>query len=71
VIGFKVIDEVAGPIGVLESVMDQGPQDIFIIRFGTREILLPVSDEIILKADRKNKTLHVKAPEGLLAIYLE
>lgn len=71
VIGFEVKDAQAGPIGVLESVMDQGPQDIFIIRFGEKEILLPVSEEIVLKVDRPNKTLEVKAPEGLLSIYLD
>ena len=71
VIGFEVIDRQAGTIGVLESVMDQGPQDIFIIRSGDKEVLLPASDEIILKVDREKRLLHVNAPEGLLNLYLD
>ncbi len=71
VIGFEVIDRQAGSIGVLESVMDQGPQDIFIIRAGGKEVLLPASDEILLKVDREKRLLHVNAPEGLLNLYLD
>jgi 16S rRNA processing protein RimM len=71
VIGFSVIDQQAGPIGVIESVMDQGPQDIFIIRSGKMEILLPVSGDIILKTDKKKKTMEVKAPDGLLDLYMK
>ena len=70
VTGFEVIDRQAGKIGIIESVMDQGPQDIFIIRSGKREILIPVRDEIIKKVDRKNRILEVEAPAGLLDIYL-
>ena len=44
---------------------------LFAITFGEKEILLPISDEIILKVDRKKKTIEVRAPEGLVDIYLE
>jgi 16S rRNA processing protein RimM len=71
VIGFEVVDRRAGKIGVLESVMDQGPQDIFIIRAGDREVLLPASDDILLKVDRDKRVLHVNTPEGLLNLYLD
>lgn len=70
VLGYEVIDELSGPIGKLESVIDKGPQDIFSIRKGDKEILLPVSDDIIRQVDRKNKQLTVRAPEGLIDLYL-
>ena len=70
VTGFAVIDAKAGRIGVLESVIDQGPQDIFVVRAGNREVLLPVTDEVILRVDREKRELHVAAPEGLIDIYL-
>lgn len=70
VIGFEVIDESEGLIGILESVIDKGPQDIFTIRFNDKEVLLPVSDDIIRSVDRKNKKLMVKAPDGLIDLYL-
>jgi len=68
--GFEVVDKHAGPIGKVEAVMDQGPQDVFIIRLGEKEILLPVTDEIVRDVDREKKILTVNAPEGLLEIYL-
>jgi len=71
VIGYEVVDQEAGSIGIIESVIDQGPQDIFTIRFKGKEILLPVTDEIILHVDRKNNKLMVNAPEGLIDIYLK
>ena len=70
VIGFAVVDRSAGHIGELESVIDQGPQDIFVIRNTGGEVLLPVTDEVIRRVDRKKRELHVEAPEGLLDIYL-
>ena len=70
IMGFEVIDKSSGFIGHVESVIDQGPQDILIIAFKGKEILLPVSDEIIESVDREAKRLNVNAPEGLLDIYL-
>lgn len=70
VTGFEVIDEKSGLVGQLETVIDQGPQGIFVIKNKGKEILLPITDEIIKKVDRKGKRLLVKAPEGLIDLYL-
>lgn len=70
IIGFKAIDAQRGEIGVIESVMDQGKQAIFIIRFKEKEILVPVSDEIIQKVNRKEETIYLNTPDGLIDIYL-
>lgn len=70
IIGFKAIDAQRGEIGVIEGVMDQGKQAIFIIRFKGKEILVPVSDEIIQKVDRKEETISLNTPDGLIDIYL-
>ena len=70
VIGFSVIDVNHGNIGKISAVNDHGPQAIFIIQFESKEILIPVTDEIIKKIDRKNKTMEVETPDGLIEIYL-
>ncbi|NVN18017.1 16S rRNA processing protein RimM [Muricauda sp. HICW] len=70
VIGFTVMDEVHGDIGIIESVNDSASQDLFEIKKGDKELLIPVSDDIIIKVDRENKTIHVKTPEGLVDLYL-
>jgi 16S rRNA processing protein RimM len=70
VAGFSVKDEKHGFIGTIERIFDQAGHAIFVIYFNGKEILVPVSDEIIRKIDRKNKTIEVNTPDGLLEIYL-
>ncbi|USD23842.1 ribosome maturation factor RimM [Flagellimonas marinaquae] len=70
VIGFTVKDELHGDIGIVESVNDSASQDLFEVKKGDKELLIPVSDDIITKIDRENKTIHVKTPEGLVDLYL-
>ncbi|MAW80603.1 MAG: 16S rRNA processing protein RimM [Parvularcula sp.] len=70
VIGFTLMDEVYGDIGVIESVNDSTSQDLFEVKKGDKELLIPVSDNIIIRVDRENKTIHVKTPEGLVDLYL-
>ncbi|MEO9512162.1 MAG: hypothetical protein ABJN84_18115 [Flavobacteriaceae bacterium] len=36
-----------------------------------KELLIPISDDIITKVDRKNKRIQVKTPEGLVELYLK
>ncbi|MEQ5792064.1 16S rRNA processing protein RimM [Muricauda sp. NFXS6] len=70
VIGFTIMDEVYGDIGVVESVNDNASQDLFEVKKVDKELFIPVNDDIITKVDRENKTIHVKTPEGLVDLYL-
>tara|TARA_R110002012_G_scaffold100115_3_gene238670 strand:- start:7038 stop:7565 length:528 start_codon:yes stop_codon:yes gene_type:complete len=70
VIGFTIMDEVHGDIGVVESVNDNASQDLFEVKKEDKELFVPINDNIITKVDRENKTIHVKTPEGLVDLYL-
>ena len=70
VTGFAVLDEKAGFIGTIDSILDQTGHAIFVIINKGKEILLPITDDIIKKIDRNNKTIEVSTPDGLLEIYL-
>ena len=59
-----------GNIGTLVKVMDLPRQSLLQIAFEDKEILVPLVDEVIMKVDRKKKELHIRAPEGLIDIYL-
>ncbi len=67
---FTVIDKVKGTIGTVKEVSDHTAQALLVIVNGTKEILLPITDEILVKVDRANTTLEVNAPEGLIDLYL-
>ncbi|MFV0237361.1 MAG: ribosome maturation factor RimM [Flavobacteriales bacterium] len=70
IIGFTVIDEKQGAIGVVKGVNDYGPQPLFEIEKDQKEILIPIHDHFIKKVDKSGKTIEVITPEGLLELYL-
>lgn len=71
VIGFKVLDTNYGDVGILKGINDSTAQALFEIDKDGIEILIPMNDEFIVKVDRKNKTIEVSTPEGLIDLYLE
>lgn len=68
--GFKIIDKEFGEIGFLKEILDYPNQSVMQVFHHAKEVLIPVNDDIITKVDRENKTIYVKAPEGLIEIYL-
>lgn len=70
IIGFTMVDEVHGEIGIIEGVNDMVSQPLFEVKRDTTEILIPMNDDIIKKVDRKAKTILVATPEGLIDLYL-
>lgn len=70
VIGYTVVDKLQGPLGTIDGVFSSGAQDIINMNFREKEVLVPVSNEIVLYADHDLKQVHVQLPDGLLDIYL-
>jgi len=70
VIGFTLLDAVHGDIGIIEAINDSSSQVLFEAKKGEKELLIPVTDEIVTKVDRASKTVHVSTPEGLVDLYL-
>lgn len=70
VIGYQIIDENFGPVGIIISINDTTAQALFEIEHDGKEVLIPINDEIITKVDREKKTIIVKAPDGLIELYL-
>ncbi|WP_178990690.1 ribosome maturation factor RimM [Winogradskyella schleiferi] len=71
VIGFTIKDKNYGKVGVLKGINDSTAQALFEIDRNGIEILIPMNDEFIVKVDRKNKTIEVDTPEGLIDLYIE
>ena len=70
VIGFTIEDVSFGKVGIIKSINDSTAQELFEIDRDGIEILIPMNDEFIKKVDRKNKTILVETPEGLIDLYL-
>ena len=71
IIGFKIIDESFGEVGVIQSINDSTAQALFEIDRNGKEVLIPMNDDFITKVDKTNKEIHVTTPEGLIELYLQ
>ncbi|RMZ50956.1 16S rRNA processing protein RimM [Flavobacteriaceae bacterium PRS1] len=70
VIGFIIKDVNFGYVGIVKGINDTTSQALFEIDRDGVEILIPINDEFIKEVDRKNKTIVVDTPEGLIDLYL-
>ncbi len=70
IIGFTVVDESFGEIGLVKSVNDQSNQALFVIDHQGKEILVPINNDFLVEVDRNSKTIRVRCPEGLIDLYL-
>ena len=68
--GFTLIDDEKGELGPIAEVIEYPTQAIIQVIKDGKEILIPVLDQVIQKVDRKAKKFYVKAPEGLIDMYL-
>jgi 16S rRNA processing protein RimM len=71
VIGYNVIDDSKGSLGVIEHIYTGGIQDLISMKYKSIEVLIPVTDGVVKHADHEKHEIFVNLPEGLLEIYLE
>ena len=70
VIGYKIHDKELGELGTISDVMEMPGQDLIAMQYKNQEVLIPISDEVVLFPDHENKIMHTQLPEGLLEVYL-
>ena len=69
-LGFEVIDEAFGSVGVMCGVMDTPQHPILEVEAGDKTALIPWVEEIVLEVDSEKRQIRIKAPEGLIDLYL-
>lgn len=67
-IGYTVIDEKEGEIGVIQYVDESTANTLFVIKKGNKDLLVPAVEELITHIDEEQKKIYVLLPEGLLQI---
>jgi len=70
IVGFKIIDQQFGEVGIVTGVNDMTAQALFIIDRQGTEILIPMNDEFIIKVDKLHKEIILNCPDGLIDLYL-
>ena len=65
-----VIDEEFGELGPISAVLEYPNQAVIQVYYDNKEVLIPINDDIILDVDRTQNKMTIKAPDGLLDIYI-
>lgn len=69
--GFSLENDKAEPIGAILAVVEAGTQDLLqITHLSGKEVLIPLTDPLIVRVDKEEKKLVMKIPDGLLEVYL-
>ena len=64
--GWTVLNASSEEVGVITGAEPIPGNPCVYVNTGTKEVLVPLSDELILAVDEDNKILRMDIPEGLL-----
>lgn len=69
--GYQVIDKNTNAIiGEVAAVYESTGQDLLAVNVEDKEVLIPISDSIVVGINKPEKQLFVNLPDGLLDVYL-
>jgi 16S rRNA processing protein RimM len=70
VLGFTVVDQQLGKLGVVSTFFSLEQGDLLVMTYQEKEVLIPINDTNVLKADLEMMEVLVNLPNGLLEVYL-
>ncbi len=65
IIGMSVFDSGKRLLGVVKDVVRYPAQDVYIVKAGEDEVMVPAVRDIVRVVDAKNRTITIAPPEGL------
>lgn len=70
VVDFVVVDDEKGVLGKVKEIIEYPTQSLIQIIKDDKEILIPIHEDIVKNVDREGKKICIKAPSGLIDMYL-
>lgn len=64
-IGISVFDAEIGFLGKLTAVMPTGSNDVYVVKHGKKETLIPAIASVVTEINLETRIMHVRLPEGL------
>jgi 16S rRNA processing protein RimM len=64
-IGLHVFKTDKTYLGCIESIIQTGSNDVYVVKDGIKEVLVPALESVVLKIDIENNQMQVDLPEGL------
>lgn len=71
VIGFDVEDQRLGKLGKVKDFIDGTNHDLMVMEYLNQEVLIPVIDQFVLRADKAAQCIFTQLPEGLVELYTQ
>jgi 16S rRNA processing protein RimM len=65
-IGMAVYTTEKEYLGRLESIIETGSNDVYVVKDKKREVLIPALESVVVDIDIKQKRMQVELPEGLI-----
>ncbi|MFH2044822.1 MAG: ribosome maturation factor RimM [Pseudomonadota bacterium] len=65
IIGLYVYTSDGDYLGKIESIIQTGSNDVYVVKNEGKEVLVPALESVVLNIDLDQKTMKVKLPEGL------
>lgn len=69
-IGYKLVDEKFGEVGVITDIDDTGTNPVFNVDHMGKQVILPYNDDFVTGIDDNKRIVHYKAPQGLIEMYV-
>ena len=66
--GCRVVTEEGGEIGTFLRAEPGPTQDLWVVRAGDREYLIPAVADIVVRVNTRERTIVIRPPEGLLEL---
>lgn len=64
-VGMEVVDERRGSLGFIDSILPTGSNDVYVVKGGLREVLVPALASVVISVDIDNRRMRIDLPEGL------
>ena len=65
-IGIEVVTMTGEFLGRIESIIETGSNDVYVVQDNKKEVLIPALESVVLDIDIKHKRMQVDLPEGLI-----
>ncbi len=70
-IGYTIVDETLGELGIVKELFELPHQDLLAMDYHGVEVLIPLQDNLIIRADKTEQKLYMTLPEGLVDVYIQ
>ena len=64
-IGIEVVTMTGEFLGRIESIIETGSNDVYVVKRDEKEVLIPALESVVLEIDLVHKRMQVNLPEGL------